>query len=463
MILSTDAGVSGTDMTFDGTDSLHPNGLHPDQHALVTNPRQPVPVLRGERRRRDALERRASSTARRGAPSRRTAASRRRALTRCQQMLSRIPSKLEGINKGLPTLQFQSLSVSPHNANVLQGGTQDNGTWETPGNPVKWENTMIGDGGQSGFDAAIPSSASTRSSTRRRRELLERRHRRLDLDRRPDLRHRARLFYVADHQRPEGVSGTMFAGTGRTSADEDARHRAPMTLARGPAALQRVDRRPSRSSCGDWVEIGPTRARPTRRRGDRAGGARRRRRADGGRHVDGMGGDHHGPRLHLEERRRRAGGERSTWTRLDDAPRPTRTGSSAASTSTRRTPNHAWVSYTGFDATTPATPGHVFEVTYNPAPERRPGSTARTTSVTCRSTTSCVDDVTGDLYASSDFGVHRARQAARPTWTSAAPGMPNVEVAGLDDRAGRADPLRRDPRPQRLEAEPAARPTRPDD
>ena len=41
MVLSTDAGVSGTDMTFDGTDPLHPNGLHPDQHDLVTNPRNP--------------------------------------------------------------------------------------------------------------------------------------------------------------------------------------------------------------------------------------------------------------------------------------------------------------------------------------------------------------------------------------------------------------------------------------
>ena len=28
-------------MTFDGTDSLHPNGLHPDQHDLVTNPNNP--------------------------------------------------------------------------------------------------------------------------------------------------------------------------------------------------------------------------------------------------------------------------------------------------------------------------------------------------------------------------------------------------------------------------------------
>ena len=28
-------------MTFDGLDPIHPNGLHPDQHALVTNPNNP--------------------------------------------------------------------------------------------------------------------------------------------------------------------------------------------------------------------------------------------------------------------------------------------------------------------------------------------------------------------------------------------------------------------------------------
>ena len=96
-----------------------------------------------------------SSTARRGAPIRTAAlaGARSRAASRC---CPRFPSELESLNKGLPTLQFQSLSVSPFNSNLLQGGTQDNGTWETPGNPSKWENTMIGDGGQSGFDAANP-------------------------------------------------------------------------------------------------------------------------------------------------------------------------------------------------------------------------------------------------------------------------------------------------------------------
>ena len=67
-----------------------------------------------------------------------------------------MPTQLVSLNKGLPTLQFQSLSVSPFNVNILPGGAQDNGTWQTQGNPVEWENTMIGDGGQSGFDAADP-------------------------------------------------------------------------------------------------------------------------------------------------------------------------------------------------------------------------------------------------------------------------------------------------------------------
>ena len=67
-----------------------------------------------------------------------------------------VTTELVGMNKGMSTLQFQSLSVSPHDVNMLQGGTQDNGTWENKGQRSLWVNTMIGDGGQSGFDAANP-------------------------------------------------------------------------------------------------------------------------------------------------------------------------------------------------------------------------------------------------------------------------------------------------------------------
>jgi hypothetical protein len=40
------------------------------------------------------------------------------------------------------------------------------------------------------------------------------------------------------------------------------------------------------------------------------------------------------------------------------------------------------------------------------------------------------DNVTGDLYLSNDFGVLRLA-GGTTSWTLAAPGMPNVEVAGL--------------------------------
>ncbi len=65
-----------------------------------------------------------------------------------------MPHKLKGMNKGLSTLQFQSLSVDPQKASHLQGGTQDNGTFETDGSKAVWPQIIYGDGGQSGFNAS---------------------------------------------------------------------------------------------------------------------------------------------------------------------------------------------------------------------------------------------------------------------------------------------------------------------
>ena len=45
VVLSVDAGVSATDMTMDGTDPIHPNALHPDQHSLVTVPGNPLQFI----------------------------------------------------------------------------------------------------------------------------------------------------------------------------------------------------------------------------------------------------------------------------------------------------------------------------------------------------------------------------------------------------------------------------------
>jgi hypothetical protein len=93
-------------------------------------------------------------------------------------------------------------------------------------------------------------------------------------------------------------------------------------------------------------------------------------------------------------------------------------------------PNRAWISYSGFNAATPATPGHIFEVVYSPG-----AGTATWTDISydfgdIPATDVVRDRVTGDIYASSDFGVFLLA-AGSTSWELAAPGMPNVEVAGL--------------------------------
>jgi hypothetical protein len=91
-------------------------------------------------------------------------------------------------------------------------------------------------------------------------------------------------------------------------------------------------------------------------------------------------------------------------------------------------PNHAWLSYSGYNFNTPAQPGHVFEVT-------RAGALATWTDLTYNladlPVTDLVrDDLTGDLYAATDFGVMKLASGAT-SWTVAAAGMPMVEVPGL--------------------------------
>jgi hypothetical protein len=97
-------------------------------------------------------------------------------------------------------------------------------------------------------------------------------------------------------------------------------------------------------------------------------------------------------------------------------------------------PNRAWISYSGFNATTPTTPGHVFEVMYNPV-----AGTATWVDLSydfgdIPVTDVARDDVRGDLYAATDFGVFRL-DAGTTEWVTAAAGMPHVEVAGLTIRS----------------------------
>ncbi len=147
VVRSSDAGVHVTDMTNDGQPD--PNGLHPDHHALVFAPTASGPEVffsasdGGVVRQSGPYVDRSSDCAARGL----TGAE----LADCQQYLSAVPTRNDSLNRGLQTLQFQSVSVS-RNGGIVQGGTQDNGTWESDAR-AGFAETVGGDGGQSGFDA----------------------------------------------------------------------------------------------------------------------------------------------------------------------------------------------------------------------------------------------------------------------------------------------------------------------
>jgi hypothetical protein len=118
------------------------------------------------------------------------------------------------------------------------------------------------------------------------------------------------------------------------------------------------------------------------------------------------------------------------WTRVDPVPAlnaPNRAISAIAVDPTN--PHHAWISYNGYNVNTPTQPGHVFEVTWTGAG----AATFVDRSLNLPDfpiTAIARDDVTGDLYAASDFGVMKLPNGGT-LWVVAGSGLPMVEVAGL--------------------------------
>src|SRR5256886_167072 len=159
-IRSADAGASFTDMTWDATTNptppgsccqpnpIAPNGQHPDSHAIVEIPGTNSAIFGGD----GGLMRSSGAFADISGQCTTYRGLTGTDLALCQQLLSAVPTYLYNLNKGLSTLQFQSLSVAADNPKHLQGGTQDNGTFETTGSAVTWPQIIYADGGQSGFN-----------------------------------------------------------------------------------------------------------------------------------------------------------------------------------------------------------------------------------------------------------------------------------------------------------------------
>src|SRR5438445_1082751 len=364
-----------TDMIADAGTDPNNNGIHPDQHALVFLPDNPNVWSEGS----DAGLMRSNGTY--------TDASSRCAargltgdnLTACQRLLSAVPTQLTSLNNGLDTLQFQSFSINPKNpSKELLGGPQDNGTFLYEGSSVLWGQTIGGDGGQSGFNAANPD---IRFHTYFAPQV--------------DVNFQGTVttgwdwvadrfflppaegwsFYIPIIYDPNPASaGSIFAGLQGVWRTRDNG---------GPRAY--LDQHCNEFTgdfkvlCGDFVELGsPTglsdahgNLTSTFFGSDRVGGV-----------VNAIG---------------RSPGDKSTlWAatttgrvfvskNADDVSNVpgadgsdvtyTRIDSTSAAAPNRvptyiyvdaKNPNRAWISYSGYSARTPTTPGHIFEVRFNP-------------------------------------------------------------------------------------------------
>lgn len=95
--------------------------------------------------------------------------------------------------------------------------------------------------------------------------------------------------------------------------------------------------------------------------------------------------------------------------------------------------NHAWITYSGYNAKTPATPGHVFEVFYAPNGSvfiNRDGKN-RNNNFGDIPANSIIVTNRGTVYVGTDYGVVVREPNNDNIWKMAAAGMPNIDVADL--------------------------------
>ncbi len=437
---STDAGVSYTDMTWDATTNatpansccqpnpISPNGQHPDTHALVEVPGSDIAIFGTD----GGLMR--SSGAFANISSQCTSRPAGTDVTLCQQLLASVPTLLSSVNDGLSTLQFQSLSVAANDSAHLQGGTQDNGTFETTGSAVTWPQIIYGDGGQSGFNIS--------DSTQRFNSFTSNFHDVNFQDGSPTkwviasgpivASGESALFYSPIISDP-AVAGTIFQGSRSVWRTQDWAGNQAFLEANCPEFTHSG----ADPACGDFVAIGPAGAtsliasnadyRGTTRSGGNVSFIIRTPSNTGTMWAATSTG-----RVFISKNADAAAGS-VTYTRLDtlDVNSPGRfiTGIYIDSANS----NHAWISYNGYTFNTPSQPGHIFSVVYNPGP-----GTATFTNIDGAGlgmfpdfpATAVVADVNGDVYAANDWGVLRLPNGS-VNWEVAGTGLPQVEISGL--------------------------------
>jgi hypothetical protein len=454
-----------TDLTYDNQDTpadwcplqgistclRAPNAIHPDQHTIVINPSNPTQIFEGSDGgviRTDGAFANTSSqcTAERTLSAGSTLA--------CQRLLSRIPNQITHIGKGIgQTLQFINVAINPGRPCDVMGGTQDNGTWSALNCTTSTLPQVIyGDGGNAGFDATQPTwrfnefTFGFSDSNFRDGEATK-----WVITSAPIVNSgEAVAFYwpqIGDPNPPAGAhpifSGaqhvwrTWAFGAGHTSVPQQT----SPDIAFYEANCQEFTVFGGDPNCGDYQPLGGPQG--SNQPGDLTGSVYGADRTGGSMSWLARNKADHGTlwaatsagRIFVTHNADAADPAAVVWHRLDNASSPTRFPSSIYPD--LNDTGHAWVTYSGYNAATPATPGHVFSVT----------ESGTFTNLNVESGTSAFptptndgdlpvsdivrDDQKGTLYVSTDFGVLEGKKDGKNGWRVTT-GMPRFEVMHLE-------------------------------
>jgi hypothetical protein len=442
-----------------------PNGLHPDQHEIIVNPGNPTQVFEsndGGVFRTSGLFTDISSqcddpTRNGGGPLPPASGS----YASCKRLLSRVPTALDHIDKNLSsTLQFINVAINPFLDCEVMGGTQDNGTWSNNNGCSRnvFNQIVYGDGGNAAYDATEP--------TWRANEFTggfgDSNFRNGDPERwvissAPLVNSGEPFaFYWPQISDPNPEPGThpLYNGGahvwrswafGAGTPGQVPQDTTP-NIAFYEANCPEFVTPGNDPNCGDYQPLGPAGLNTA---GDLTGTFYGADRTGGSMSFMARSGADHGTmwaatsagRIFVTHNVNASDPATVTWHRIDNATSPTRFPSGIYVDPTDA--GHAWVTYSGYNAATPTTPGHVFEAREN-------GSASGSgifTNLNVESGTNAYptpfddgdlpvadvvrDDATHTLYVATDFGVLRGSNDGHSGWHTTL-GMPRYEVMHLE-------------------------------
>ena len=459
-----------------------PNGIHPDQHAIVINPANPTQIFEGSDGGiirtsgafADVSSQCDSPFRNVGAPLPTTSGS----YIACKRLLSRVPTELAHIDKKLSsTLQFVGVSINPSNSCEVMAGTQDNGTWSNIDHCDRntFGQIIYGDGGNAGYDGTSPTWRFNEFTSGLSDSNFENGDpEKWVISSAPVVNAgESPGFYWPQISDPNPVPGAhpIFSGAKhvwRTWAFGAGTPRAvPQdknpNIAFYEANCPEFVTSGSNKRCGDYQPLGgpyceappappatPTLPACINQPGDLTGTVYGPAADRGGGSISWIARDSadHGTlwaatsagRIFVTHNADATDPATVTWHRIDNSTSPTRFPS--AIYADPADPSHAWITYSGYNAVTPTTPGHVFDV-HEGGPA--PGS-GTFVNLNVESGTSAFptptndgdlpindivrDDATETLYVATDFGVLGGEDDGTGGWHVTL-GMPRYEVTHI--------------------------------